>query len=473
MKFKFSLNLLKKIFLVAISSVLAITGTVVFYTTEYEKTTAAKATTYYEHDGQNVKIDMYSRVSLQEDDAPTFAVGETIIKAINYKMQNLSDDTVEIKFAVYRYNYDTAVYYKPNTRNYGKMTKLNKDYTDDCERISYSMIRAARYGIKVDFGFHVDNKKTLPYFAKYMNLTCYHDSSKKVSDYLTVKQCTWPYEGGTRQMHSKQLLVSKYLDWDGTVYENAVWSSTSNIDEYVSFKDMPISVKDWSHSGWLISNNRGLYKANDYYFDAAFAHMDNRELFYEEVCELREAGLLDYADNKVEMFFTPRPHIYADAWDVENNPVARVFEKLKHTKTGQIKVYLNLFYFTESVTTKRMVDCIVEAFENNQTEGNELYIVYDDGVAQSSEMYKKVAPYATEIRSFVKTHAKDYAVYFGEADEYLTVTGSVNGSEGENFWKANQQILFKENGDDHTVFDVIKDLCLRTVADKTEIDKMG
>jgi hypothetical protein len=91
---KFSLNLFKKIFLFVVSSILAVTGTIVFYTTEYDKDTTAKATTYYQHDGQNVKVDIYTRVSLQEDDAPTFAVGETIIKAINYKKRNLTDNSV-------------------------------------------------------------------------------------------------------------------------------------------------------------------------------------------------------------------------------------------------------------------------------------------------------------------------------------------------------------------------------------------
>ena len=472
MKFKFNLSLFKKIFLVAISSVIAVAGTVTFYTAEYDKDTISKATTYYEHDGQNVRIDMYSRVSLDEYDAPTFAVGETIIKAINYKKHNIADDSVEVKFAVYRYNYDTAVYYKPNTINYGKMTKLSKDYTNDCERISYSMIRAALYGIKVDFIFHVDNGKTLPYFAKYMDLTCYHDSSKTVGDYLTVRRCEWPREGGVYQMHSKQLLVSKYLDNDGTVYENAVWSSTSNIDEYVAFKDMPISVKDWSHSGFLVSNNRGLYEVNDRHFIATFDNYLDREFYYEAICELREDGLLTYADDKLEMFFSPTDHIYTDTWDIVNDPVARVFERLRKTRTGQIKVYLNQYWFDECSVTNRMVDCIVEAFENNKTDGNVLLICSDDGYKVGSNLYNRLEPYA-ELRVSVKTHAKDFAVYFEDTNEYFSITGSLNQANGEYYWKSNQQILFKEQGENHPIFDVISDLCIRTVADKTSIDKMG
>ena len=471
MKFKFSLSLFKKIFLVAISSVIAVVGTVIYHTTEYDKDTVAKATTYYEHAGQNVRIDMYTRVSLQEDDAPTFPVGETIIKAINYKKHNLADESVEIKFAVYRYNYNTAIYYKPNTINYGKMTKLSKDYTDDCERISYSMIRAALYGIKVDFIFHIDNGKTLPYFKEYMDLTCYHDSSKTVSDYLTVRKCAWPLEGSVYQMHSKQLLVSKYLDYDGTVYENAVWSSTSNIDEYTSFRDMPISYKDWSHSGWLISNNRGLYEVNERHFDVTFDNYLDREFYYEAMCELREEGLLTYVDNKVEMYFSPTDHKYTDAWDPED-PVTKVFERLRKTRTGQIKVYLNHYWFDESSVTSRMVDCIVEAFQNNQTEGNVLLICSDEGYQVGSDLYNTLAPYG-ELRVSVKTHAKDFAVYFEDTDEYFTITGSLNQANGEYYWKSNQQILFKEQGENHPIFDVISDLCVRTVADKTSIDKMG
>ena len=102
-----------------------------------------------------------------------------------------------------------------------------------------------------------------------------------------------------------------------------------------------------------------------------------------------------------------------------------------------------------------------------------MYITYDGGVAPGDELYEKIAPYVDVIRPFVKTHAKDYAVYFGDTDEYFTITGSVNNSEGENMWKANQQILFKESGDNHVIFDTVSDLCIRTVADKTEIDKMG
>ena len=212
---------MKKIFLCIVCALMAISGFVASYAVSYDKNSIAKVVSYYDLGDQKVKIDIYQREVGEPDDSPTFAVGDTIMKAINYKKANLTED-VAINFAIYRVYFDTAFYYVPNSINYGKMTSLSSNETKDCIRFTYAMVKAAQWGIETNFLFHTDNDKTLPYMENFMDLTCFHDSSKKVSDYLTVKQCQWPLNvnSSAYQMHSKQFMVTDYIDHDGTEHHN-------------------------------------------------------------------------------------------------------------------------------------------------------------------------------------------------------------------------------------------------------------
>ena len=275
-------NLIIRIVFFVIACVISITGYVAYYTYKNPKDTIAQVSKLVsvEGVGDNIKVDIYSRVSQQKINNPVFAIGELVNKSINYKKANPKEN-VTIDLAIYRMEIDTACYYKPGTRNYGKVTNLDKDFTDDCERISYSFIKAAKYGIKVRLIYHreknLNGTEIYDHFQSYMNQSCIFDKTKKVSEYLEVKKSQWPLDDlGVNQMHNKQLLISDYLDYDGTEYHDAVYSATSNIDSYNSNTNCPIATKDWSHTGFTISNHKKIYGANLKYFNLAFNYYKNR-----------------------------------------------------------------------------------------------------------------------------------------------------------------------------------------------------
>lgn len=467
------LSLIKKIFLGTACSAVAITGMATYYSADFDRITTAKLTTSYVTEDKEVQVEIFHRQSGDTLGHPMFVVGDTINKAINYKKQNLTED-VQVDFSIYRVNYNVACYYKPNTLNYGEMTRLDTSYTNDCERITYSMIKAAKYGVKVNFLFHRCDGKTLPYMQPFLDDPCYHDASKQVKDYLTIRKVEWPLDNmGTYQMHSKQLLVNKYLDHDGTVRENGVWSSSANVDEHAAFSNLPISYKDWTNSGLLISGNEKLYDVSKRFFDLTFENYKDRDVFFEETQKLKNDGLLSYSDEKLDMFFTPLDHTYSDAWDLEDNPVAKYMERLK-TCTGQIKFFANMYNFSASdAYSKRIVTTAYEAFSNNTNEGNELGITMDRSWTKEDEYYKLITSIGGDVKLDRKTHSKDYIFYFGDTDEYVVITGTANAHLGEMFWKSNQVYVFKEQGEKHPIYDEYVKIFEHTLADKSAVDKMG
>ena len=204
---------------------IALAGIISYYTVE-GRLTVAQVTKYVQIGDQNVKVEVYSRNTHDRDGHPVFAVSELVNKSINYKKLH-PEEEVTIDYAIYRMETDTACYYNPESKKYGKMTSMSKLYTKNCERVAYSFIKAAKNGIKVRLIYHRDKditaRTTYDWFMKYMDESCFFDKTKKVSDFMEVRKAEWNLNNlGTEQMHSKQLLVSEYVDRDGPEHHNAV-----------------------------------------------------------------------------------------------------------------------------------------------------------------------------------------------------------------------------------------------------------
>lgn len=456
------INIIKRICFIVVACVLSATGLITYYTYENTNTTIAQVTKTANINNQNVKLEFYSRVWHQKEDNPVFAIGELVNKCINYKQQNPTDTDVTIDMAIYRMEIETACYYIPGTRNYGKVTNLDVDYTEDCERISYSFIKAAKNGITVRLIYHreanLNDNRILRYFESYLNETCTFDETKRVSDYLTVRKSEWPLTDlGVNQMHNKQLLVSDYLDYDGTVHHNAVFTATSNIDAYNKNTNNPIGTKDWTHTGFTISNHDNIYLANLKYFNLTFNFYKNRFEFVDAVMQEHAKGDfinggLNYKDDYIECYFTPMPQVYTDMYDLENNPYAYYFEKLKNC-TGQIKCYMNMYHPSESAMTLRLFETLVDAFTLNVNEGNEFGLKQALGLEVEDALYQMLLPIAKELELEKMTHAKDTMLYFGDTNEYVTITGSANLHYGEFTSKSNTILVFKETAENHEIYD--------------------
>jgi len=446
-------NWLIRIGFLALTLTIALAGIIAYYTVD-SKTTVALATKYVQVDDQNVKVEIFGRNTGDRDGHPVFAVCELVNKCIDYKLLHPEED-VYIDYAIYRMETDTACYYKPSSRKYGKTTTLKANYTKDCERVAYSFVKAAKNGIKVRLIYHrdkvIDENTTYEWFQTFMDDECFFDDTQKVSNFLEVRKAQWNLnETMSNQMHSKQLLVSDYVDYDGTEHHNAVNSMTSNVDSYLkSYR--PISKKDWSHSGYIISDHDKLFEANQRYFDITFENYKNRFMFVDEVLKAHEMNALNYKDDYFECYFMPIPQNYMDAYDEENNPYAKYIEKLNQAN-GQIKCYMNMYSLDANIMTNKICRRLYDAFTNNHSKGNDCGFVIKKDIAPGDQEYH----YLNSIGYLSvgpKTHSKDTMFYFGESDEYVVITGSVNLGYSGWYSKSNMAIVFKEKGDSHEIYD--------------------
>ncbi len=447
-------NWILRIGFLVLTLAIALSGIICYYTAE-QRLTAAQVTKIVQVDDKDVKVEIYARNTRDRNDHPVFAVSELVNKSINYKKLHPEED-VSIDYAIYRMETDTACYYNPASKKYGKMTTLSKLYTKNCERVAYSFIKAAKYGIKVRLIYHRDKditaRTTYDWFMQFMDENCFVDETKKVSDFLEVRKAEWNLNNlGTEQMHSKQLLVSDYVDWDGTEHHNAVNSMTSNVDSYVAASNLPIKKKDWTHTGYTISDHDKIFQANKKYFEMTFENYQNRFKFVDKVMKAHENNELNYADDFFECYFTPVPQVHTDAYDVEFNPYAKYIEKLNET-TGQIKCYINNYHFSKNVMSLKICERLSDAFTNNKSKGNDFGCIIKLSLVPADKEYqilKKIGYLSTEKQ----THSKDAMFYFGETDEYIVVTGSINLELGELCAKSNTGIVFKEKGDSHEIYD--------------------
>ncbi len=437
-----------------ISIIVIVVSIVTYYETFTQRSTIALATKFVTVDDQNVKVEIYGRNTGDRDGHPVFAVCELVNKSINYKKKYPNED-VTIDYAIYRMETDTACYYNPSSRKYGKTTTLKRNYTDDCERVAYSFVKAAKQGIKVRLIYHrdevIEENATLEWFQSFMNDKCSFDKTKKVSDFLEVRKCKWNIaETMSNQMHSKSLLVSDYIDYDGKEYHNAINSMTANVDRYeTSYR--PTSKKDWTHSGYTISNHEKIYEAYMRYFDMTFDCYENRYAFVDEVLNAHKENLLNYKDEYFECYFLPMPQVYTNGYDVENNPYAKYIEKLNTTQ-GQIKCYMNMYSLDSNIMTNKIVGRIYDAFTNNKTETNDCGFIIKKEIKAGEPEYDWLKEIGF-LSVGPKTHSKDTMFYYGDTDEYVVITGSANLGYSGWFAKSNYAIVFRESGENHEIYD--------------------
>lgn len=427
---------------------------IIAYVSYEPRTTIAMVTKTVQVDDKDVKVDIYGRNTGDTDDHPVFAVCELVNKSINYKKLHPEED-VHIDYAIYRMETDTACYYNPDSRKYGKTTVMSKPYKKNCESVAYSFVKAAKNGIKVRLIYHRDKdlnaSTTYDWFQTFMDDECFFDETKKVSDFLEVRKAKWNLnETMANQMHNKQLLVSDYVDWDGTEHHNAVNSMTSNVDTYLpSYR--PIKKKDWSHSGFTISDHDNVFEANQKYFDITFANWENRFAFVEDVLEAHKTNSLNYVDDYFECYFTPIPQNYTNGYDVENNPYAKYIERLNEAQ-GQIKCYMNMYSLDANIMTNKISKRINDAFKNNTTKGNDCGFIIKKDIVPSDEEYQNFKEVGF-LSVGAQTHSKDTMFYFGDTDEHVVITGSANLGYSGWFSKSNTVLVFKEKGSYHEIYD--------------------
>jgi hypothetical protein len=416
--------------------------------------------TIFVYDGKTVRVKVYSRQVGDLKNSPVFKYGDLVNRAIAYKQSNPSVH-VEIKFAMYAMGLLSYVGFQSGDPSYGYVKGVDHggDYS---EKLAYSLVKAAKNRVHVDFVYQKDvgGGNVLQYLSDFMGDRTFDDSAS-VSDFLRVARVSWGVDN-RQQMHAKFMTVNHYAgDTPGAAVHDTTYVSTSNVDDH---DPSGIPDNDWVQSAVLINGHPELRDAYNQYFQLIFDNAGDQQAFRTSVRALHAVDGLNYDDQHLSAYFTPIPlspqggTTTGNAWDTEFNPVAKYVSEMA-TLPGNRYLKANVYHLK------------TDAF------GQELY-------AELSNMYRPQAagsPF-TDFRFVVNTnsnedifplstfnnigvmsnpkptHAKNIQFAFSGIATYYTVTGSTNLKQDEHVSKANSSIVIKEYTTAHPVYSAFKEI---------------
>ncbi len=375
------------------------------------------STTYANINGKKVTADPYFRISKETTCNPNLGLGLMIYQCLEYKKAHPEED-VSITFSSYRTSATTAVCVIPESKYYGYMRSLFGTNYDEhgFVRISYLLTEAARMGIdvtlvnqlpsygrnqwdpatqKMKYRSHL-NYET--YFKQAAKSDCYnkYEPGKKVSDFLNCVTVGWNVTDKTADMqHVKSATVSHYLATDGTVHRNAVFFSTSNLDE---IEGNGRNGNNGSQTSVVVSDHDDLYRVTRNYTNLMIKYQDKEGLFElrklvkklnEEQIALIKAGkenqipkdeqivyLGTKQDKVFQLYFTPFGGAN-DAWNPEYNPICNYADKLA-TSEGYVEYIWNEWNAGNCNLKTVLTEKVEQAFCDNPNPQNKIVIRTDD-----------------------------------------------------------------------------------------------
>lgn len=466
--------------------------------------------------GSNVKI--YSRDVGDVENHVVFKYGDLINRAISYKENNPSTD-VNIKFAIYKIGDKSYVVFDPDHTKYGGVYG-NDEAADSSEKLIFSMVKAARRKVNIDFVYHKDNLDNSNACKadrsdnvwNYLNSRIEPSDStdtdvpgarELVSDYLSVTRVDWEYSAH-EQMHSKFMTVSHYDD-GSTGKLNTTYISTSNVDDHIG--SIP-DGKDWVHSGTLVNGNQGLYDAHNSYFDLITNNYTSHSSFVSDVRNQHASDNLNYDDGSFSAYFFPIPsspngNYYsiltdwdasnATGWETQYNPFAKYADSLSVSRNGGRYIKGNIYHMKWDNFTKAFRDKLEDEYDNRNTSHTTSFKFlvsinsnadndtsnngtipgkcksykdnYGDGIQKLKDEF---ADANATIRNQdndtvdvvkatgVKTHSKDMIFAFSQHSRYASITGSTNFKLDAVTSKANHSLVIKEFTTAHPVYNEFK-----------------
>lgn len=423
----------------------------------------------FNYDSKNVRVKVYSRDVGEAKNHPIFKYGDLINRAIEYKNEH-PETEVRIKFAMYKIGSGSYIGFDPGHASYGYV-KGNDHGGDYSEKLIYSIVKAAKNQVHIDFVYHKDNSGDVyGYINSFMEDPTFTDPSKKVKDYLKLRKVSWGSDA-FEQMHAKFLTVSHYAADDGSLIADTTYTTTGNVDDHNS-SGIPIG-KDWVQSGLLINGHPQLMSSFNNYFDIIYDHAADQKSFHTAIRQAHAADALNYDDQHVSSYFYPIPlspegnYTYVpetgdgdasngNAWDVEFNPIAKYVDQMASTP-GDRYFKANVYHLKTDNFGKKLYD--------------ELYAMYHDASpglkhfrwVVNVNSYNHVFPTNQfndiGIIKYPKaTHAKDYLFAFSGISEYYTITGSTNLKLDEHVSKANVSVVIKEFTTAHPVYNEYKEI---------------
>ncbi len=375
------------------------------------------STTYADINGQKVTAEAFLRLYGESLHDPNAGMGLLIYQCIQYKRAHPEED-VKLTFTSYRTSATASVCVIPESKYYGYMRSLYGTNYDEhgFVRISYMLTEAARMGIEVTLVNQLKSyavrqydpvSKTvksrnplsyITYFEKALETECYNKYApdKKVSDFMNFCVVEWNVGDKTTDMqHLKSCTASHYLATDGTEHKNAIFFTSSNLDEN-DYKGR--NGNGLAQSGVIISDHEDLYRVT-YNYTQLMTEYDGLEEMFEmqkiinerniEQAEMIRSGKgsLIPRDEQIvyvggendpvfELYFTPFGG-GMDIWDTENNAFCKYMDKMAMSE-DYVEYAFNVYGYGQSHIGVTMEQMVEQAFCNNPDPRNKLFIRVTD-----------------------------------------------------------------------------------------------
>ena len=438
-------------------------------------------TVFEDINGEDVTVDSYVYKTNTTTENMNVGVGLMVYQAMRYKEAH-PEEEVYIDLSAYRFSVQTGVNINRNSRYFGYVRQMKGVEYDEFGfvRIAYLLVSAAKMGIHVNAIGHLDaypisGAHMVEYFENHVDMPCdpSYVTGGKVGDYLTFTFCNWTLDGkgGTDMMHTKLCAVSHYLDMNGEVHRNAVWTSSSNFDGTTA-KGYNANWK--LQTATIISDHAEIYRMSVNYLRliAAYCGQEEAYIFQDLVNEMNaeQAKLLTEGrgneipadeqilylgtpeDDVFELYFTPLGGGVLD-WNELCNPYCKYIRKL-YDSEDYIRFAMSIAEYSHSTAMHRSLEEIVAAaFHNNKNPENAIYVVadeypaeaYDDLVVGVDIGYKFFHDNNAQ-GPFNFVHNKDYLFSYVENGQryYVSLLNSLNVHSGSMYYQSNQIVIIKE-----------------------------
>ena len=428
--------------------------------------------------GGTVTVDTFVSYKNQPEGNGQVGVGLLIYQALLYK-QAYPEEEVYIDISAYRFSTQSAVNINRNSRYFGYMRDLQ-----DCEydeygfvRIAYLLVTAAKMGIHVTAIGQLDGYPRVSsalslakYFTYKRNDPCDPDYADGViGDYLNFQFCYWTLDqkGGTDMMHTKMCAVSDYLDMNGVAHQNAVWTSSSNLDGILA---SGANANNNIQTSTIITNHAELYRVASNYLRLIADYCGQEEIFeFQDIVNTRSTEQIDLLlagkgsqipkdeqivyiggenDDVFELYFTPFGG-GSNVWDTTYNPYCKYLQAMYDSEDYILFTWNVASYSSAFPLGQQIENTIISAFHDNKNVNNKIYVVtspeYAEGFADLEEGvdigYKSI-----NQKAYGGIHNKDVQVsYVQDGQRYfVTLHNSLNFHSGSMAYQSNFVLVIKE-----------------------------
>lgn len=456
----------------------------------------SRGTTVFENiNGGTVTVDTF--VYPKYSTAHNMTVGEALMiyQAMLYK-QAYPQEEVSIDISAYRFSVQTAININRNSRYFGYARCLASQNYDEFGfvRVSYLLVSAAKMGIHVNVLGHREgypiNSGSIPgtfesYFSSFYNDYCdpAYVPYGTISDYLTYRYFDWSLsegnKGGTDMMHTKLCAVSHYIDMNGVVHKNAVWTSSSNLDGIYGGG----YNANWKlQTATIVSDHEAIYRVSVNYLRLMLAYSDQEGIIeFQNIMnvettkqidlimagrggEIPEQNRLVYIgteqDNVFELYFTPFGGDIL-SWSETYNPYCKYLRKLYDSEDYILFTWNAAEYSGGFPLGQQMERMIIDAFHKNKNPNNKIYAnmesfdptTFDDLIVGVDIGFKSINEWPLGA-----IHNKDLQFSYVENGQryYVSLLNSCNLHGGSMYYQSNSALVIKEKTcSENSVFSII------------------